>query len=210
MSTELQELDELEELAKRYGKDTDSDWYHKRANLIEKKWHKVLQAQARGKAAAGVVGAAANNPVEDGKRKHYQWSTIKKLTNTTQAKAEQALLVALGVKGPLMCGRPHSGACSIDKVKSKFFSKTTSDGSTLARLVDLGEKGKTWLLQCPQKQVYVDDEEEDESGEEEAADAPSEETSEEQNEPEEKPPPAKRGRAAARAAEANKKASKAK
>ena len=110
MSTELQELDELEELAKRYGKDKDSDWYHKRANLIEKKWHKVLQAQARGKAAAGVVGAAANNPVEDGKRKHYQWSTIKKLTNTTQAKAEQALLVALGVKGPLMCGRPHSGA----------------------------------------------------------------------------------------------------
>ena len=107
-----------------------------------------------------------------------------------------------------MCGRPHSGACSIDKVKSKFFSKTTSDGSTLARLVDLGEKGKTWLLQCPPKQV--DDEEEDESGEEEAADAPSEETSEEQNEPEEKPPPAKRGRASARAAEANKKASKAK
>lgn len=208
MSTELQELDELEELAKRYGKDKDSDWYHKRANLIEKKWHKVLQAQARGKAAAGVVGAAANNPVEDGKRKHYQWSTIKKLTNTTQAKAEQALLVALGVKGPLMCGRPHSGACSIDKVKSKFFSKTTSDGSTLARLVDLGEKGKTWLLQCPPKQV--DDEEEDESGGEEAADAPSEETSEEQNETEEKPPPAKRGRAAARAAEANKKASKAK
>ena len=140
LGDELAQIEKLDELAEKYGWDTDSKEYLKRLALIQKAGAKALK-MAAGPARGG--GGAASHP-SFGKPK--KWAVVKKEKHANKESARAMLKKEQS--GPWV----QDGSCPKSKAEGglpgyRFVNKVAVGGPYLLRLVDL--MNGSWRMDRP-------------------------------------------------------------